>query len=65
VRRVDRVNTITVPAALVLDYVASYEPETCGVAEGAEHDEFLRVVGELLGPGPVEVTSHAGSFVCR
>jgi SAM-dependent methyltransferase len=65
VRRVDRLNTITVPAAAVLDYVASYEPEPCGVAAGPEHDEFLRVVAELLGDGPVEVTSHAGSFVCR
>jgi len=71
VRRVEMVETVLVPSAgTVLEYVASQEPEFCGVQPGAQWAEFLDAVRAIVDDrvrrhGAFTVTSHTGTFVCR
>jgi SAM-dependent methyltransferase len=51
---------------VLVDYIASVEPENCGVRPGDEHQAFLREVDRLAQVrGIRSVTSHPGVFVSR
>jgi len=54
----------------VVDYIASMEPEHCGVRPGTQWSAFLAAATELVAArirlhGAFNVTSHTGTFVCR
>jgi SAM-dependent methyltransferase len=51
---------------VLVDYIASAEPENCGVRPGDEHQAFLREVDRLAHVHGIDrVTSQAGVFVSR
>src|SRR5690349_18178835 len=62
VRRIELPNSVPVTKDAVVDYIASVEPENCGV-EPAQHEAFL---SEIRATASItEVTSHAGLFLAR
>jgi SAM-dependent methyltransferase len=71
VRRVEWVETVPVPSVgTVLEYLASFEPEHCGMQPGAQWAAFLAAAEDIVADrlqrhGTFTVTSHTGMFVCR
>jgi SAM-dependent methyltransferase len=63
-------DVVEVPAGPVIEYVASLEPEYCGVRPGKQWEEFLSRASELVTDrvrryGSFAVTAHTGTFLCR
>jgi SAM-dependent methyltransferase len=63
VRRIELTKTVPVTKEAVVDYIASAEPENCGVEPGAQHEAFMNVV--RMTAGVTHVTSGAGLFIAR
>lgn len=66
VKRHDFREVVTLPSVEpIIAYIESFQPDYCGVQEGAQWSAFLAAVSELLGPrGSFDVTAHTGVFRC-
>jgi SAM-dependent methyltransferase len=63
VRRIELPKAVPVTKEVVVDYIASVEPENCGVEPGAQHEAFMNEVRATT--NVTEVTSHVGLFIAK
>src|SRR5947207_3423226 len=61
VRRIELTKAVPVTKEVVVDYIASAEPENCGVEAGAQHEAFMNEVRATA--RLTQVTSAAGLFI--